>query len=58
MTVLIRPSWGMRRSAMLMSAMTLRRLTMPDWMFFGGRITSWSTPSPDQSITAGRGTCR
>ncbi len=43
--VLIRPSWGIRRSAMLMSAMTLSRLIMPFWMFRGERITSWSTPS-------------
>ena len=30
---------------MLMSAITFSRLTIPDWMFFGGRITSCSTPS-------------
>ena len=40
-----RPSWGMRRSAMLMSAMIFSREMIPDWMFFGDRITSWSTPS-------------
>ena len=28
-TRLIRPSWGMRRSAMLISAMILRRLVIP-----------------------------
>jgi len=32
------PSCGIRRSAMLMSAMDFSAgLTMPDWMFFGGR---------------------
>ena len=41
----MRPSWGMRRSAMLMSAMTLRRLITPAWMVRGERMTSWSTPS-------------
>ena len=35
MTALTRPSWGIRRSAMLMSAMTFSRLMMPAWMFFG-----------------------
>ena len=40
-----RPSWGTRRSAMLMSAMTLSLLTRPAWMALGERMTSWSTPS-------------
>ena len=40
-----RPSCGMRRSAMLMSAMILSRLITPDWMLLGDRMISWSTPS-------------
>ena len=34
-----RPSCGMRRSAMLMSAMIFRREITPDWMARGERIT-------------------
>ena len=41
----MRPSCGTRRSAMLMSAMTLRRLMTPFWMLRGERMTSCSTPS-------------
>ena len=41
----MRPSCGMRRSAMLISAMTLSRLITPAWIERGERITSWSTPS-------------
>ncbi len=40
-----RPSCGMRRSAMLMSAMIFRRLMTPDWIARGERMTSCSTPS-------------
>jgi hypothetical protein len=40
-----RPSCGMRRSAMLMSAMIFSREMIPDWMLLCGRMTSWSTPS-------------
>ena len=40
-----RPSCGMRRSAMLMSAMIFSRLMTPDWMRLGERMTSCSTPS-------------
>ena len=40
-----RPSCGMRRSAMLMSAMIFRRLITPDWIVFGERMISCSTPS-------------
>ena len=45
MTMLMRPSWGMRRSAILMSAMTFSRLIMPFWILRGLRIISCSTPS-------------
>ena len=41
----MRPSWGSRRSAMLMSAITLSRLITPAWIDFGECMTSWSTPS-------------
>ena len=40
-----RPSCGMRRSAMLMSAMIFSRLMTPDWMLRGERMVSCSTPS-------------
>ena len=40
-----RPSCGMRRSAMLMSAMIFSRLMTPDWIALGERMTSCSTPS-------------
>ena len=40
-----RPSCGMRRSAMFMSAMIFSRLMTPAWMLFGDFITSCSTPS-------------
>ena len=40
-----RPSCGIRRSAMLMSAMIFSRLMTPDWIAFGERMTSCSTPS-------------
>ena len=40
-----RPSCGIRRSAMLMSAMILSRLMTPDWIALGERMTSCSTPS-------------
>ncbi len=40
-----RPSCGMRRSAMLMSAMILSREMTPDWIARGERMTSCSTPS-------------
>ena len=43
--MLMRPSCGTRFSAMFMSAMTLRRLISPPWMFFGECMTSCSTPS-------------
>ena len=43
--IVMRPSCGMRRSAMLMSAMTFRRVITPAWMLRGERITSCSTPS-------------
>ena len=46
----MRPSWGMRRSAMLMSAMTLSRLITPPWMERGECMTSWSTPSTRKRI--------
>ena len=42
----MRPSCGMRFSAMFRSAMTFRRLIRPPWMFFGAAgIGSCSTPS-------------
>ena len=41
----MRPSWGTRRSAMLISAMTFRREITPAWICFGACMTSWSTPS-------------
>src|SRR5581483_8161328 len=46
----IRPSWGMRRSAMLMSAMTLSRLITPPWIDRGECMTSWRTPSTRKRI--------
>ena len=40
-----RPSCGMRRSAMLMSAMILSREMTPLWIALGERMISCSTPS-------------
>ena len=40
-----RPSCGLRRSAMSMSAMIFRREMTPFWMFFGARCISCITPS-------------
>ena len=40
-----RPSCGIRRSAMLMSAMIFSREMTPDWIVLGERMTSCSTPS-------------
>ena len=51
---LTRPSWGIRRSAMLMSPMTFSRLISPAWMFFGDRMTSCSTPSTRYRIRTSR----
>ena len=41
----MRPSWGMRRSAMSISAMTLRRDTTPGMIERGWRMRSCNTPS-------------
>ena len=41
----MRPSCGLRRSAMSMSAMIFSREITPFWMFFGARCISCSTPS-------------
>jgi hypothetical protein len=41
----IRPSCGLRRSAMSMSDMILSLEITPFWMFFGARCISCSTPS-------------
>ncbi len=41
----MRPSCGIRFSAMFMSAMTFSRLMRPPWMFFGECMTSCRTPS-------------
>ena len=43
--ILMRPSWGSRRSAMSSSAMILRREMMAALNLKGGAIISWSTPS-------------
>ncbi len=40
-----RPSCGLRRSAMSMSAMILSREMTPFWMFLGARCISCITPS-------------
>ena len=41
----MRPSWGIRCSAMFMSAMTLSRVVTAAAMARGAVETSWSTPS-------------
>ena len=41
----MRPSCGLRRSAMSMSLMILRREMTPFWMLLGARCISCSTPS-------------
>ena len=41
----VRPSWGMRRSAMSMLPMILMRLMMPAWTSTGNSRSLWSTPS-------------
>ena len=44
----VRPSWGMRRSAMSMLPMILMRLTMPAWTSAGNSRSLCSTPSMRQ----------
>ena len=47
----MRPSCGLRRSAMSSFASTFRRVVTPGESRFGMRCTSWSTPSiaePDE----------
>src|SRR5918999_1202780 len=51
----MRPSCGIRFSAMLRSAMTFSREISPPWRFLGcGRIGSWSTPSTRNRILTSR----
>ena len=44
---LMLPSWGNRRSAISMRAMTFKREMMADWRTrnWGGTATSWRMPS-------------
>ena len=52
----MRPSWGLRRSAMSSFASTLRRVVTPAIIRFGIRCTSWSTPSM-RNLTTSASSC-
>ena len=53
----MRPSCGLRRSAMSSFASTFRRVVTPGAIRFGIRCTSWSTPSIAEARTTSASSC-